>query len=151
MVSDEPKSFDLHSGGAERGCRVELRCPDPSANPYLLLAVCLAAGLDGIRNEILPPDSIDKNIFEMTAKERKENGIESLPNNLLEAVCEMEKDEFVRGVLGEHFSERYIHAKKRSGRSTADMCRHGRLSSTYTGFSCCFLVILQRKAVSLAL
>lgn len=98
--------------GQREAARVELRCPDPSANPYLLLAVCLAAGLDGIRNEILPPDSIDKNIFEMTAKERKENGIESLPSNLLEAVCEMEKDEFVRGVLGEHFSEHYIHAKK---------------------------------------
>ena len=49
--------------GQREAARVELRCPDPSANPYLLLAVCLAAGLDGIRNEILPPDSIDKKYF----------------------------------------------------------------------------------------
>ena len=98
--------------GQGEATRVELRCPDPSANPYLVLAVCLAAGLDGIQNQILPPASIDKNIFEMTEKERKENGIESLPSNLLEAVCEMEKDEFIRSVLGDHLSERYILAKK---------------------------------------
>ena len=53
-------------GSRGEGTRVELRSPDPSANPYLALAVCLAAGLDGIKHEIMPPHSIDCNIYEMT-------------------------------------------------------------------------------------
>jgi len=92
--------------------RVELRSPDPSANPYLTLAVCLAAGLDGIQNEIMPPESVDRNIFEMTKAERKAAGIQGLPTSLKEAVSEFEKSEFMKGVLGEAFSERYIEKKK---------------------------------------
>lgn len=108
---------------AERGehTRIELRCPDPSANPYLVLAVCLAAGLDGIRNQIMPPARVDRNIFEMTAAEKMEEGIDSLPNNLLEALQELEKDELVKNVLGEHLTRRYIHAKKQEW---AQYCRH---------------------------
>lgn len=100
---------------AERGegTRIELRCPDPSANPYLVLAVCLAAGLDGIQNQIMPPAAVDKNIFNMTEEEIQEEGIDVLPNNLLEAVYEMEKDELVKKVLGTHTSRRYIKAKKK--------------------------------------
>lgn len=92
--------------------RVELRSPDPSANPYLTLAVCLAAGLDGIQNETMPPESVDRNIFEMTKAERKAAGIQALPTSLKEAVNEFEKSEFMKGVLGEAFSERYIEKKK---------------------------------------
>lgn len=91
--------------------RVELRSPDPSANPYLALAVCLAAGLDGIRNEILPPDSVDLNIFEMTEEERKNIGIEKLPGSLLEAAREFERDEYIQQVLGTDLSRKYIEAK----------------------------------------
>lgn len=91
--------------------RVELRSPDPSANPYLALAVCLAAGLDGIRNEILPPDSVDLNIFEMTEEERKDTGIEKLPGSLLEAAREFERDKYIRQVLGTDLSRKYIKAK----------------------------------------
>ena len=100
---------------AERGegTRIELRCPDPSANPYLVLAVCLAAGLDGIQKQIMPPAAVDKNIFNMTEEEIQEEGIDVLPNNLLEAVYEMEKDELVKEVLGTHTSRRYIKAKKK--------------------------------------
>lgn len=94
------------------GTRVELRNPDPAANPYLALAVCLAAGLDGIENEIMPPKSVDQNIFEMSKIEKKAARIESLPYNLLDALRELEKDEFVREVLGEHLSEIYVCAKK---------------------------------------
>lgn len=93
--------------------RVELRSPDPSANPYLALAVCLAAGLDGIRNKILPPKSIDRNLFEMTKAECKAEGIEMLPGSLLEACREFEKDEYIRGVLGEDLAKKYIDAKKK--------------------------------------
>lgn len=92
--------------------RVELRSPDPSANPYLALAVCLAAGLDGIRNEIMPPESVDTNIYELSERERKQMGIESLPGSLLEAAREFEKDEFIQAVLGKDLSEKYIAAKR---------------------------------------
>ncbi|MDO5541155.1 MAG: type I glutamate--ammonia ligase [Eubacteriales bacterium] len=94
------------------GARVELRNPDPSSNPYLVLAVCLAAGLDGIKNKIMPPAGVDRNIFSMSEVERNELGIEMLPNNLLAAVEEMEKDPFICGVLGEHVSKNYCRAKR---------------------------------------
>lgn len=92
--------------------RVELRCPDPAANPYLCLAVCLMAGLDGIRNHIQPPESVAGNVFDISEQERRRRGIESLPENLLEAVLELEKDAFIKSVLGPHISEKYIAAKK---------------------------------------
>lgn len=94
------------------GTRIELRCPDPSANPYLALAVCLRAGLDGISNRIMPPKSVDRNIFTMTPDERKEAKIEALPGTLIEAVHELEKDEFIQAVLGKHVSDKYLEAKK---------------------------------------
>ncbi len=91
--------------------RVELRSPDPSANPYLALAVCLAAGLDGIQNEIMPPDSIERNIYTMTDEERADAGIEELPGNLLEAARAFADDKYIRGVLGEDLSSKYLQAK----------------------------------------
>ena len=69
--------------------RIELRSPDPSANPYLALAVLLAAGLDGIKNQILPPDSVDEDIQAMSEEQRRELHIEALPWNLMEAVREL--------------------------------------------------------------
>ena len=94
------------------GTRIELRCPDPSANPYLALAVCLRAGLDGIVNKIQPPASVDCNIFAMSEEEKKKLGIEAIPGTLFEAVGELEKDELMRETLGRHVSEKYIEAKK---------------------------------------
>lgn len=91
--------------------RVELRCPDPSCNPYLALAAILAAGLDGIENKIQPPAPSNKNIFQMTEAERCEDGIGSLPGSLEEALAELEGSEFVKNVLGEHIFEKYIEAK----------------------------------------
>lgn len=95
------------------GTRIELRSPDPSANPYLTLAVCLRAGLDGIQNKIEPPAGVDRNIFDMTEEQRREAGIGALPTTLLEAVQELEKDTFIQEVLGGHVSEKYIEAKKK--------------------------------------
>lgn len=95
------------------GTRIELRCPDSAANPYLALAVCLQAGLDGIKNQILPPESIDCNIFELSEEERKARLVEMLPGTLQEAINELEKDEFIRSVLGEHVSEKYLQAKQK--------------------------------------
>lgn len=98
---------------AARGssARVELRCPDPAANPYLALAVCLAAGLDGIKNKLTPPDSVDKNIFTMTQEEKVSQGIKSLPVNLKEALVALEQSELIKGVLGEHTTKKYLEAK----------------------------------------
>lgn len=93
--------------------RIELRSPDPSCNPYLALALCLAAGLEGIREQILPPDPVDQSSRRMTDKQRQERGIESLPRNLLEALNAMEADELVTKVLGEKVSRSYCEAKRR--------------------------------------
>lgn len=91
--------------------RVELRCPDSAANPYLTLAVCLEAGLDGIRGRIEPPAAVVENVFEMRRAQKHELGIESLPADLGEALEEFEKDEYIREVLGRHISEKYCEAK----------------------------------------
>ena len=92
--------------------RIELRCPDPSANPYLALAICLKAGLDGILNKIEPPESVDCNIFAMTEEEKCRRGIEAIPATLIEAIKELEKDELIKEALGSHVSAKYIEAKK---------------------------------------
>jgi glutamine synthetase len=98
---------------AARGAstRVELRCPDPSCNPYLALAAILWAGLDGIENKIQPPPPADKNLYAMSMEEKAQAGIKSLPGNLQEAVMEMQKSEFVREILGDHIYYKYIEAK----------------------------------------
>lgn len=93
--------------------RIELRSPDPSANPYLALAVCLAAGLEGIRNETMPPDSIDGNVYDMTEEERKAAGVEALPGSLREAAAAFQEDPFIQNVLGEDLSKKYLRAKKK--------------------------------------
>ena len=94
------------------GTRVELRCPDPAANPYLALAVCLEAGLDGIRNQIEPPAAVMENVFEMRVSQKNELGIESLPADLGEALEEYQKDEYIKNVLGSHITEKYVEAKQ---------------------------------------
>lgn len=92
--------------------RIELRCPDPSANPYLALAVCLAAGLDGIRGKLEPPAKVDGNIYEMTDVQRREKGICNLPEHLAAAVNALEADAFVCEVLGEELVQSYISTKR---------------------------------------
>lgn len=100
---------------ADRGgnTRIELRSPDSASNPYLTLAVCLKAGLDGIANRIEPPGSVDCNIYTMTEKERRALGIEHLPGTLMEAIEELKRDPFILDVLGEHVAEKYIAAKEK--------------------------------------
>lgn len=92
--------------------RMELRCPDAVANPYLTLAAILRAGLDGIRKQTAPPESVDCNIFRMSGEERRKRNIEELPGTLAEAVSCMEKDAFMRQTLGDHVFEKYIMLKK---------------------------------------
>lgn len=93
--------------------RIELRSPDSAANPYLALAVCMAAGLDGIRGKIMPPASVDENIFAMTGEELQAQGIECLPGDLLEAIHALEEDEYICNVLGTHVTRHFIRAKKK--------------------------------------
>lgn len=94
------------------GTRIELRSPDPAANPYLALAVCLMAGLEGIRREITPPDAVSGNIMAMTEEEKEDAVIRELPCNLLKAVEALEKDEFVKEALGDHICKKYTQAKR---------------------------------------
>ncbi len=95
-----------------KGTRMELRMPDPSANPYLALAVQLAAGLDGIRSGIEPPEPVDKNIFELTVRERRRFKIQELPKDLGEAVREFRKSKLMKETLGEHVFQHFITAKE---------------------------------------
>jgi glutamine synthetase len=99
---------------AARGqsARIELRSPDSTANPYLTLAVCLAAGLDGIKNKLDAPKGIDTNIFDMTDDEREFVGVEPLPSNLYEALQYLRGDKFVTGVLGSRIAKKYMEAKE---------------------------------------
>lgn len=91
--------------------RIELRCPDSAVNPYLALAACLAAGLDGIKQEMEPPKSVDANIFAMTEEQIDALGIEQLPETLGEALEAFEHSSFVRKVLGDHVYTKYLAAK----------------------------------------
>lgn len=93
--------------------RIELRSPDPAANPYLALAVLLMAGLDGIKNQIMPQESIDENIQKMPPKKRAELGVEELPRSLRAAAKELENDAFIREVLGQELSDIILRAYKR--------------------------------------
>ena len=93
------------------GPRAALRNPDPTANQYLEQALCLAAGLDGIKNKIEVPESVDCNIYEMTPGERRAAGIENMPADLKEAVDCLVADEFLCSVLGEHITTKYVEAK----------------------------------------
>ncbi len=94
------------------GTRIELRSPDPSCNPYLSFALCLAAGLAGIKQNLLPPPPTDVNIYALTAQDRQALNIASLPENLAVALDEMEKDALVASVLGQHVQQKYLEAKR---------------------------------------
>ena len=92
--------------------RLELRSPDSAMNPYLALAACLAAGLDGIKNHMELPEPVVQNIYAMDEETIKERGIDHLPETLGEAIDEFEEDVFLRKVLGDHIFYKYLEAKK---------------------------------------
>jgi glutamine synthetase len=101
----------MYKPGKEKATRIELRCPDPACNPYLAFAVMLAAGLKGVEKGYTLPAPVEEDIFEMSEKERKQHGIDSLPGSLQEAVQVMEKSELVRETLGEHIFQKFIENK----------------------------------------
>ncbi|MFP3321997.1 type I glutamate--ammonia ligase [Planococcus sp. SIMBA_160] len=99
---------------ASRGLstRVEVRSVDPAANPYLAMAVLLGAGLDGIKRDLTPPKAVDRNIYAMNRKERKEVGIEDLPGTLYAALDELQGDEVMTKALGSHILNNFVEAKE---------------------------------------
>ncbi|MDM8212827.1 type I glutamate--ammonia ligase [Enterococcus hirae] len=92
--------------------RLELRSVDPTANPYLALAALLAAGLDGIRNEMTPPEPVDRNIYVMNEDEREAAHIYDLPSTLHNALKELRKDEIMKDALGMHIFNNFNEAKR---------------------------------------
>jgi len=98
--------------GREKATRIEYRAPDPACNPYLAFSVMLAAGLEGIEKGYDVPEPIEENVYEMSAKERQERGISTLPASLLEAILLTEKSELVRKALGDHVFSAFIANKK---------------------------------------
>ena len=102
----------MYRVGKEKATRIELRSPDPAANPYLAFTCMLAAGLRGIENNYKLPEPIEINIFGMSAREKAQLNIDTLPNSLENAVNEFEKSEFVKEALGEHIHQKLIENKK---------------------------------------
>lgn len=92
--------------------RIEVRSVDPSANPYMALSVLLASGLDGIKNDLTPPESIDRNIYVMNKEEREANGVQDLPATLYDAIQLLKQDKVVSDALGEHLYEHFIESKE---------------------------------------
>ncbi|MHC4571577.1 MAG: type I glutamate--ammonia ligase [Planctomycetota bacterium] len=102
-----PKWFKAKSEAA----RIELRCPDPACNPYLAFAVMLKAGLDGVKNNLTPPEPVEEDIYSLDDESLVKKNIGTLPTSLLEALDELKKDNILRETLGEHLFERYIDVK----------------------------------------
>ena len=101
-----------HTTGRSKSIRLELRCPDPSANPYLAFTAMLAAGLDGINRELPCPAPLNNlNIWNLSEKERKEKGIASLPGSLAEAMHEFESNEVIKDALGSTICDVFSRAK----------------------------------------
>jgi glutamine synthetase len=103
----------LYKPGSEQATRAEIRCPDPACNPYLTFAALLHAGLDGIEKGYDLPDPMETNLYHLTAEQRRERGIVSLPETLGEAVDELAQSELARKALGPHIFDRYVELKRK--------------------------------------
>jgi len=99
--------------GRGKGTRCELRSPDLSGNPYLQFAVMLAAGIKGIEGKIAPPDSVEKNIYELSEREMEKYNIRHLPESLGHALAFMEESELLKDVLGDHIFNNFLHVKRK--------------------------------------
>ncbi|MCS7002632.1 MAG: glutamine synthetase, partial [Dehalococcoidia bacterium] len=100
------------SPGNDRATRLELRCPDPSCNPYLAFAVMLTAGMDGVRRNLPLPDPVEENIYRFDEAELRRRNIGLLPGTLGEALDALRDDPVVQEALGEHILERFMAAKR---------------------------------------
>jgi glutamine synthetase len=102
----------MYQPGKENATRCELRCPDPSCNPYLTFAAMLHAGLEGIEKGYEIPDPMERNLYDLSPSERADAGIEQLPETLGEAIEVLAESELVRRALGDHIFERYVDLKR---------------------------------------
>jgi glutamine synthetase len=100
------------SRGKPQSARIELRCPDPSCNPYLAFACMLRAGLDGVRRSMPVPSPVEENLYEFDAAMLARHKVQTLPGSLREALDELERNELVRETLGPHVFERFHEAKR---------------------------------------
>jgi len=101
-----------YSPGREKATRAELRCPDPSCNPYLAFAAMLHAGLDGVEKKMSPPDPVEEDVYEFNDDELEKFYIKTLPASLGEALSELEKSELMKKALGPHSFDQYVRNKK---------------------------------------
>lgn len=101
-----------YTPGREKSIRAELRCPDPSCNPYLAFAVMLKAGLKGIKKKLIPPESVEEDVYGFDETKLKRMKVDTLPGSLGEAIEELKKDKLVQKVLGPHTYPSFIKAKK---------------------------------------
>lgn len=100
-----------YSPGREQSTRMELRCPDPSCNPYLAFAVMLKAGLDGIKKGLKPPQPVEEDVYKLESSKLEELKIDTLPFSIKRAVEELEKDEAIKEALGKHTFDKFREAK----------------------------------------
>jgi glutamine synthetase len=103
----------LYKPGSEQATRAEIRCPDPACNPYLTFAALLHAGLEGIERGYELPEPMETNLYHLTAEQRRERGIISLPETLGEAIDELAVSELARKALGPHIFDRYVELKRK--------------------------------------
>ena len=101
-----------YSKGKTQATRCEVRCPDPSCNPYLAFAVMLKAGLEGVKKKLVPPQPVEEDVYEFTDEKLKEMKIETLPATLGDALKEMQKDPLIKETLGEHTYEKFLESKQ---------------------------------------
>jgi glutamine synthetase len=101
-----------HGALREGATRIELRCPDPSANPYLAFAAMLAAGLDGIERDLTPPSPVNEDVYDFDERDLRERAIGTLPGTLSDALDALERDEVIREALGPAITDAFLRAKR---------------------------------------
>lgn len=99
--------------GKPKAARIELRCPDPSANPYLAFAVMLEAGLDGIKNNLTPSQPVEEDVYHLNSDCLRDKHIEILPGSLFEAIKYLENSSLVKEVFGEELFRKYVDIKQK--------------------------------------
>lgn len=109
--------------------RIELRLPDAGCNPYLVSAAIIAAGLDGIERELMPPPACNENLYSLGLEEIAARGIQTLPQSLKEAIDALKADPLFAQKMGSEIVNEFIEQKAWSGWNTAAMCPTGKFSA----------------------